>query len=66
MIWELLSEIQREEVKETIRSAGFEIGDVYSQVKENTKEPMVLDSKMNLVDIHEVIEGIYLRDLINQ
>jgi len=26
----------------------------------------VLDSKMNLVDIHEVIEGVYLRDLINK
>ncbi len=65
MIWELLSEIQREEVKETIRSAGFEIGDVYSQVKENTKEPMVFDSEMNKIDISEVIEGIYLRDLNN-
>ena len=65
MIWELLSEIQREEVKETIRSAGFEIGDVYAQVKENTKEPMVFDSKMNKIDISEVIEGIYLRDLNN-
>ena len=65
MIWELLSETQREEVKETIRSAGFEIGDVYSQVKENTKEPMVFDSEMNKIDISEVIEGIYLRDLNN-
>jgi hypothetical protein len=65
MIWELLSEIQREEVKETIRSAGFEIGDVYAQVKENTKEPMVFDSEMNKIDISEVIEGIYLRDLNN-
>ncbi len=65
MIWELLSEIQREEVKETIRSAGFEIGDVYAQVKENTKEPMVFDSEMNKIDISEVIEGIYLGDLNN-
>ena len=65
MIWELLSETQREEVKETVRSAGFEIGDVYSQVKENTKEPMVFDSEMNKIDISEVIEGIYLRDLNN-
>jgi hypothetical protein len=27
---------------------------------------MVLDSEMNLVDIQEVIEGIYLRDLIKE
>jgi hypothetical protein len=35
-------------------------------VEENTKEPMVLDSEMNLVGIQEVIEGIYLRDLIKE
>ena len=57
---------QKEEVKEYVKSFGLEIAQIYVQVEENTKEPMVLDSKMNLVDIHEVIEGIYLRDLINQ
>jgi hypothetical protein len=66
MIWDLLSDKQKEEVKEYIKSFGLEIAQIYVQVEENTKEPMVLDSKMNLVDIHEVIEGIYLRDLINQ
>jgi uncharacterized membrane-anchored protein len=66
MIWDLLSEKQKEEVKEYVKSFGLEIAQIYVQVEENTKEPMVLDSKMNLVDIHEVIEGIYLRDLINQ
>ncbi len=63
MIWEILSETQREEVKETVRLAGFEIGDVYAQVKENTKEPMVFDSEMNIIDISDVIQGVYLRDL---
>jgi hypothetical protein len=66
MIWELLSDKQKEEVKEYVRVSGFEIGDVYVQVKENTKEPMVFDSEMNLIDIHEVIEGIFLRDLIKE
>jgi hypothetical protein len=66
MIWDLLSDKQKEEVKEYIKSFGLEIAQIYVQVEENTKEPMVLDSKMNLVDIHEVIEGIYLRDLINK
>ncbi len=68
MIWDLLSDKTRknEEVKEYVKSFGLEIAQIYVQVEENTKEPMVLDSKMNLVDIHEVIEGIYLRDLINQ
>jgi len=66
MIWDLLSDKQKEEVKEYVKSFGLEIDQIYVQVEENTKEPMVLDSKMNLVDIHEVIEGIYLRDLINQ
>ncbi len=66
MIWDLLSDKQKEEVKEYVKSFGLEISQIYVQVEENTKEPMVLDSKMNLVDIHEVIEGIYLRDLINQ
>jgi uncharacterized membrane-anchored protein len=66
MIWDLLSDKQKEEVKEYVKSFGLEIAQIYVQVEENTKEPMVLDSKMNLVDIHEVIEGIYLRDLINQ
>ena len=66
MIWDLLSDKQKEEVKEYVKSFGLEIAQIYVQVEENTKEPMVLDSKMNLVDIHEVIEGIYLRDLINK
>ena len=66
MIWELLSDSQKEEVKKYVMSSGFEIANIYVQVEENTKEPMVLDSKMNLVDIHEVIEGVYLRDLINK
>jgi hypothetical protein len=66
MIWDLLSGKQKEEVKEYVKSFGLEIAEIYVQVEENTKEPMVLDSKMNLVDIHEVIEGIYLRDLINK
>jgi hypothetical protein len=66
MIWELLSEGQKEEVKEVVRSSGFEIGDVYVQRGENTKEPLVLDSEGNLVDgIQEIIEEIYLRDLVN-
>ncbi len=63
MIWELLSDSQKEEVKEYVRASGFEIGDVYVQAKENTKEPVVFDSEMNLIDISEVIEGVYLRDL---
>jgi len=66
MIWDLLSDKQKEEVKEYVKSFGLEISQIYVQVEENTKEPMVLDSKMNLVDIHEVIEGVYLRDLINK
>jgi hypothetical protein len=66
MIWDLLSDKQKEEVKEYVKSFGLEIAQIYVQVEENTKEPMVLDSKMNLVDIHEVIEGVYLRDLINK
>jgi hypothetical protein len=66
MIWDLLSDKQKEEVKEYVKSFGLEIAQIYVQVEENTKEPMVLDSKMNLVDIHEVIEEIYLRDLINK
>jgi hypothetical protein len=66
MIWDLLSDKQKEEVKEYVKSSGLEIAQIYVQVEENTKEPMVLDSKMNLVDIHEVIEEIYLRDLINK
>jgi hypothetical protein len=66
MIWELLSDSQKEEVKKYVMSSGYEIVKVYVQVEENTKEPMVLDSEMNLVDIQEVIEGIYLRDLIKE
>jgi hypothetical protein len=66
MIWDLLSDKQKEEVKEYVKSFGLEIAQIYVQVEENTKEPMVLDSKMNVVDIHEVIEGVYLRDLINK
>jgi hypothetical protein len=66
MIWELLSDNQKEEVKKYVMSSGFEIVNVYVQVEENTKEPMVLDSEMNLVGIQEVIEGIYLRDLIKE
>jgi uncharacterized membrane-anchored protein len=66
MIWDLLSDKQKEEVKEYVKSFGLEIAQIYVQVEENTKEPMVLDSKMNVVDIHEVIEGIYLRDLIKE
>jgi hypothetical protein len=66
MIWELLSDSQKEEVKKYVMSSGFEIVNIYVQVEENTKEPMVLDSEMNLVDIQEVIEGIYLRDLIKE
>ena len=66
MIWNLLSDNQKEEVRNYVKSFGLEIAQIYVQVEENTKEPMVLDSKMNLVDIHEVIEGIYLRDLINK
>lgn len=66
MIWDLLSDKQKEEVKEYVKSFGLEISQIYVQVEENTKEPMVLDSKMNLVDIDEVIEGVYLRDLINK
>jgi hypothetical protein len=66
MIWNLLSDNQKEEVRNYVKSSGLEIAKIYVQVEENTKEPMVLDSKMNLVDIHEVIEGIYLRDLINK
>jgi len=57
---------QKEEVKKYVMSSGFEIVNIYVQVEENTKEPMVLDSEMNLVDIQEVIEGIYLRDLIKE
>ena len=66
MIWNLLSDKQKEEVRNYVKSFGYEIAKIYVQVEENTKEPMVLDSEMNLVDIHEVIEGIYLRDLINK
>jgi len=66
MIWNLLSDNQKEEVRNYVKSFGLEIAQIYVQVEENTKEPMVLDSKMNVVDIHEVIEGIYLRDLINK
>ncbi len=66
MIWDLLSDNQKEEVKKYVISYGYEIAKIYVQVEENTKEPMVLDSEMNLVDIHEVIERIYLRDLINK
>lgn len=66
MIWELLSDSQKEEVKKYVMSSGFEIVNIYVQVEENTKEPMVLDSEMNLVDIQEVIKGIYLRDLIKE
>ncbi len=66
MIWELLSDSQKEEVKKYVMSSGFEIVNIYVQVEENTKEPMVIDSEMNLVDIQEVIEGIYLRDLIKE
>ncbi len=66
MIWELLSDSQKEEVKKYVMSSGFEIVNIYVQVEENTKEPMVLDSEMNLVDIQKVIEGIYLRDLIKE
>jgi hypothetical protein len=66
MIWELLSDSQKEEVKKYVMSSGFEIANIYVQVEENTKEPMVIDSEMNLVDIQEVIEGIYLRDLIKE
>ena len=66
MIWNLLSDNQKEEVRNYVKSYGLEIAKIYVQVEENTKEPMVLDSEMNLVDIHEVIEGIYLRDLINK
>jgi hypothetical protein len=62
----LLSDSQKEEVKKYVMSSGFEIVNIYVQVEENTKEPMVLDSEMNLVDIQEVIEGIYLRDLIKE
>jgi hypothetical protein len=66
MIWDLLSDKQKEEVKKYVMSSGFEIVNIYVQVEENTKEPMVLDSEMNLVDIQEVIKGIYLRDLIKE
>ena len=66
MIWNLLSDNQKEEVRNYVKFFGLEIAKIYVQVEENTKEPMVLDSEMNLVDIHEVIEGIYLRDLINK
>jgi len=66
MIWNLLSDNQKKEVRNYVKSFGLEIAKIYVQVEENTKEPMVLDSEMNLVDIHEVIEGIYLRDLINK
>ena len=66
MIWNLLSDNQKEDVRNYVKSFGLEIAKIYVQVEENTKEPMVLDSKMNVVDIHEVIEGIYLRDLINK
>jgi hypothetical protein len=63
MIWDLLSDNQKEEVKEYVKDSGFEIGQVFCQVKENTKEPMVFDSEMNKVDINDVIQGVYLRDL---
>ena len=66
MIWNLLSDNQKEDVRNYVKSFRLEIAKIYVQVEENTKEPMVLDSEMNLVDIHEVIEGIYLRDLINK
>ena len=66
MIWNLLSDNQKEEVRNYVKSFGLEIAKIYVQVEENTKEPMVLDSEMNLVDIHEVIEGIYLRELIKK
>jgi len=66
MIWDLLSDNQKEEVKKYVISSGYKIAKIYVRVEENTKEPMVLDSEMNLVDIHEVIEGVYLRDLINE
>jgi hypothetical protein len=44
MIWDLLSDNQKEEVKNYVKSSGLEIGQVFCQVKENTKEPMVFDS----------------------
>ena len=65
MIWDLLSDKQKEEVKKYVKSFGLEIAQIYVQVEENTKEPMVFDSEMNKIDISEVIEGIYLRDLNN-
>jgi len=63
MIWDLLSDNQKEEVRNYVKSSGLEIGQVFCQVKENTKEPMVFDSEMNKVDINNVIQGVYLRDL---
>ena len=38
MIWDLLSDNQKEEVKNYVKSSGLEIGQVFCQVKENTKE----------------------------
>jgi len=63
MIWDILSDDQKEEVKEYVKDSGFEIGYAYVQVGENTREPMVFDSGMNLIDISPVIEGVYLRNL---
>ena len=37
MIWDLLSDKQKEEVKEYIKSFGLEIAQIYVQVEENTK-----------------------------
>jgi hypothetical protein len=63
MIWELLSDNQKERVIKYVKSSGLEIGEVYCQVKENTKEPMVFDSEMRLINIDNIIQEIYLRDL---
>jgi hypothetical protein len=65
MIWELLSDEQKQEVKDFVNLNGLEFQEVYAQVGENTLDPMVFDPEMRLVDIQGVIEEIYLRDLTN-
>ena len=63
MIWDLLSENQKLEVNNYVKSFGLQIEQFYCQVKENTQEPMVFDSEMRLINIDNIIQEIYLRDL---
>jgi hypothetical protein len=65
MIWEILSDEQKQEVKDFVNLNGLEFQEVYAQVGENTLDPMVFDPEMRPVDIQGVIERIYMRDLTN-